>query len=93
MCGGGLYNYRKAPAFLQSLLLRVCVRLLDDSELEAELMALEGVSPGGGGRGKAPLSVADVNKMVAGIGEVGDEDSDLSSDLDEDELLGELQVP
>ncbi len=54
-------------------------------------MALEGVSPGVGGRGKAPLSVADVNKMVAGIGEVGDEDSDLS-DIDEDELLGELQV-
>ena len=59
---------------------------------------MQGVSPGsskgGQGGGKAPMSVEQINKMVAGIGGLGEGDDDLSdlSDLDEEELLGELQV-
>ena len=72
--------------------------LTDESELEAELLAMQGVSPSPGkgkqGGGKAPMSVEQINKMVAGIEGMGEGDDDLSdlSDLDENELLGELQV-
>ncbi len=57
-------------------------------------MAMEGVSPGsGGGRGKkTPMSVADIDKLVAGLDDVGEGDSDDSDFSDEDQLLGELQV-
>lgn len=68
---------------------------VDDSELEAELMAMEGVSPdSGGGRGKriAPMSVADIDKMVAGLDDDEGDYEDDSDFSDEDQLLGELQV-
>lgn len=70
----------------------------DDADLEAELLALEGKAPKKGGNskagGKGALSMADVDSMLAGIGdigEVGSDDEDIS-DIDDEELLGELQV-
>ncbi len=65
-------------------------------------MALEGKSPSGkkksglGKSSKSVMSLEDVNKMVAGIGNLDDDDDEDDdgdfSDMDEDELLGELQV-
>ncbi len=56
-------------------------------------MAMEGVSPASGsGRDKAPMSVADIDKMVAGLDDLGEGDSDDSDFSDEDQLLGELEV-
>ena len=64
-------------------------------------MALEGKAPKKDGKskgsaGKGPLSMADVDSMLAGIGDIGemgsgDDDEDLS-DVDDEDLLGELQV-
>ena len=61
-------------------------------------MALEGgKSPKKGGKskaggGKGALSMADVDSMLAGIGDE-DEDENMSDiDEDDDDLLGELQV-
>ena len=71
----------------------------NDDELEAELMALQGKVPQKAGKskaGKGVPSMADVDSMLAGIGNIGDvgesgDDEDMS-DLDEEDLLGELQV-
>ena len=62
-------------------------------------MALQGKAPKKGGNskagGKGGLSMADVDSMLAGIGDIGevgsDDDEDMS-DVDDEELLGELQV-
>ena len=78
----------------------LCVYILamvDDADLEAELMALQGKSPGK--KGKAPkgtMSLEDVDKMMAGLDDIG-EDDDNDDDIDDDdedmeELLGELKV-
>ena len=69
----------------------------DDAELEAELLALEGKAPKKGGKSPksgGKMSMDQLDKMVAGIQDVGEGDEDLSdmSDIDENELLGELQV-
>ena len=49
-----------------------------------------GKSPKSGGK----MSMGQLDKMVAGIQDIGEGDDDLSdlSDVDENELLGELQV-
>ena len=65
--------------------------------MEAELLALEGKSPKKGGKSPksgGKMSMGEVDKMVAGIQDIGEGDDDLSdlSDVDENELLGELQV-
>ena len=60
-------------------------------------MALEGKTPKKGGKsksGKGAFSMADVDSMLAGIGDIGEGgsgDEDLS-DFDDEALLGELQV-
>ncbi len=76
----------------------------DDADLEAELLALEGKSPGKKGKSsskKAAMSMADVDKMMAGLGNIGEGDDGLDDDddggdddddVDDAELLGELQV-
>lgn len=70
----------------------------DDADLEAELMALEGKAPKKGGKssksGKGgAFSMADVDSMLAGIGDIGEGGSgDDDSDIDDEDLLGELQV-
>ena len=70
----------------------------DDADLEAELMALEGKAPKKGGKskaGKGAFSMADVDSMLAGIGDVGGsggEDDEDMSDVDDEDLLGELKV-
>ena len=72
----------------------------DDADLEAELLALEGKAPKKGGNskagGKGALSMAEVDSMLAGIGDIGEvgsnDDDDDMSDIDDEELLGELQV-
>ena len=70
----------------------------DDADLEAELLALEGKAPKKGGNskagGKGALSMADVDSMLAGIGDIGEVGSDDEEDMsdDDEELLGELQV-
>ena len=39
------------------------------------------------------MSLADIDKMVAGLDDVGEDDDDLEEgDLDDDDLLQELQV-
>ena len=60
---------------------------------------MEGKAPKKGGKskagGKGALSMADVDSMLAGIGnigEVGSGDDEDMSDVDDEELLGELQV-
>ncbi len=68
-------------------------------------MALEGKSPGKKGKSsskKAAMSMADVDKMMAGLGNIGEGDDGLDDDdddggdddddVDDAELLGELQV-
>ena len=72
---------------------------LTDADLEAELMALEGKSPGKGGKspksgGSGMMSMDELDNIVAGLDGMGEEegeDEDMS-DIDEDELLGELKV-
>ena len=72
----------------------------DDADLEAELMALEGKAPTKkGGKSKSgeggALTMADVDSMLAGIGDIGEGgsgDDDDMSDIDDEDLLGELQV-
>ena len=71
----------------------------DDADLEAELLALEGKAPKKGGKsktgGKGALSMADVDSMIAGIGDIGDVgsgDDEDDSDIDDEDLLGELKV-
>lgn len=62
-------------------------------------MALEGKSPKKGGKSKSgkggAFSMADVDSMLAGIGDIGEGgsgDEDDMSDIDDEDLLGELQV-
>lgn len=76
---------------------------VSDADLEAELLALEGKAPKkkGGHSSKAGqerMTMEQLDKMVAGLDKIGDDDDgdddgggDLS-DMDDDELLGELQV-
>ena len=81
-----------------SIILQHCTD--DDADLEAELMALEGKAPKKGGKSKSgkggAFSMADVDSMLAGIGDIGEggsgEDDDDMSDIDDEDLLGELQV-
>ena len=72
----------------------------DEDDLEAELLALTGgksakkggKKPKGGDSGH--MSLADIDKMVASVKDIGDgdeEDADMS-DLDDDDLLSELRV-
>lgn len=60
------------------------------------MLALEGKAPkkGGKSRGKSPMSMGQLDKMVAGVENIGEDDEDMSdlSDDDESELLGELEV-
>lgn len=61
-------------------------------------MALEGKAPKKGGKSKSgkggAFSMADVDSMLAGIGDIGegDDDDEDMSDIDDEALLGELQV-
>ena len=69
----------------------------NDDELEAELLALTGKKKGSGKKSKgseASLSLADIDKMVASVKDMGEgeEDEGSLSDIDDDELLAELQV-
>ena len=71
----------------------------DDADLEAELLALSGKSPGKKGKSaskKPMMSMQDMDKMMADLENIGegDDDEEGDGDLDEDdeELLGELQV-
>ena len=74
--------------------------LTDDADLEAELLALEGKSPGKKGKSpsskKGVMSMEDVDKMMVGLGNIGeddgDDDADVDVDEDDEELLGELRV-
>lgn len=70
---------------------------MNDADLEAELLALSGNSSGksskkSGGGDSGMLSMGDLDKMMADVDGMG-EDEELS-DVDEDDgdLLGELQV-
>lgn len=73
---------------------------VSDADLEAELLALEGKSPGKGGKGSKSgsgvMSMDDLDKMMASAHKMGEEDDDVEdedlSDIDDDELLGELKV-
>lgn len=79
---------------------------VSDADLEAELLALEGKAPKkkGGHSSKAGqerMTMEQLDKMVAGLDKIGDDDDDDDgdddgggdlSDMDDDELLGELQV-
>ena len=65
---------------------------MDDADLEAELLALQGKSPGKKGKSaKGMMSLEDVDKMMAGLDDIGEGDDDDDSN-DDDDLLGELQV-
>ena len=66
----------------------------DDAELEAELMALEGKSSGKQAKKKG--GKMDLDSLIAGANKIGedveDDDEEDLSDIDDEELLGELQV-
>ena len=72
----------------------------DEDELEAELLAALGEKPSGKGKKKAEsggMTTHQLDSMIAGLKgigeeEEGEEDDEDLSDIDEEELLGELQV-
>lgn len=73
---------------------------VSDADLEAELLALEGKSPAKGGKaaksGSGMMSMDDLDKVMASADKIGDDDGDDDdedlSDIEDDELLGELKV-
>ena len=70
---------------------------ISDADLEAELLALEGKSPGKGkspkSGGRGGMTMADLDKVMADVDKIGeDDDGEDLSDIDDDDLLGELQV-
>ena len=85
------------------LILGVIDADVSDADLEAELLALSGGAPAkGGGKsqksgGRGMMSMDDLDKVMASVhgmgeGEEEEEEEGDMSDVDEDELLGELKV-
>ena len=92
------------PGILITCLITVVVYYIfvvgvDDDDLEAELLALEGKSPSKkekaalGTKKAGVMSLDQIGSLVAGLKDVGDceGDGDEESDIDEDELMGELE--
>lgn len=77
---------------------------VSDADLEAELLALEGKSPSKGGKKSSKsggndgmMSMDELDKVMASAGKMGEDDDygeeeEELSDMDDDELLGELKV-